>query len=117
MVKINIDSVYAVKSKGKEYLYAWRGKGAPRLYEKPGSKAFIAELQAIQEKFDAPRKGTLKALVCAYRSSTDFQGLSSKTKSVWNGWLSIIEGDLGHIRLGLFENPQRSRPIWWCNTR
>jgi integrase len=116
MVKINLDSVYAVKSKGKEYLYAWRGKGAPRLYEKPGSKAFIAELQAIQEKFNAPTKGTLRALVCAYRSSSDFQGLSSRTKSIWNGWLKTIEGDLGYIRLGLFENPQiRQVVLKWRN--
>ena len=46
MVMVDLKSVYRVRVKGRTYFYAWKGKGAPRLYAEPGSAAFVAELQA-----------------------------------------------------------------------
>jgi integrase len=106
MPKINIETVYVVKSKGREYHYAFRGKGAPRLHQKPGSSAYIAELQKIQDATMATNKGTILALSRDYRASDAFKGLSQSTKISWSRWLNFIERDLGDIKIAQFENPR-----------
>lgn len=114
MPKINIETVYVVRSKGKEYHYAYRGKGAPRLYEKAGSAAYIAELQKYQEAVNSRGKGTIAALSQEYRASHSFEKLSATTKKSWSAFLNIIEQDFADVKVSLFENPKirQSVMIW-----
>lgn len=106
MAKITLSSVYAVKSKGRTYYYAWRGKGAPRLYAKPGSAEFVAELnQALSQRTQASKQD-IAWLCCSYRKSPEYNALAPSTKKQWSIWLSRVQDYFGPLSLRQFDRSQ-----------
>ncbi|MCZ7851187.1 integrase [Agrobacterium salinitolerans] len=63
------------------YYYAWRGKGAPRMTSKPGTKAFTAEfirLTKHREKFTY--QGTVGSLIADFRATAKYKKLAVTTR-------------------------------------
>lgn len=72
-----------VRKNGTEtvYYYAWRGKGAPRIMAKPGTKAFTQEfIRLTRERKQKVGAGTVGALIEEYRATARFKALSPTTR-------------------------------------
>ena len=106
VAKVDLKSVYRVRSKGRTYLYAWKGKGAPRLYAEPGSDAFVEELQAALAGRKQGDSSKLSGLVARYRGSDDYRNLAVSTQKNWARWLDRIEGHFGELSIRQFDRPQ-----------
>lgn len=100
-----------VRSKGHEYHYAWRGKGAPRLISKPGSKDYIAELnEALASRYQ-PAKGKIAWLCASFKASEEYKGLATSTRRQWTPWIDRIQDYFGDLSLRQFDNPIIRRHI------
>lgn len=103
MVNLRLKHIHKVRSKGDVYIYAWRGKGAPRLHSKPGTPEFVAELdQAWQQRY-RPDDKTVAALIVEYRASDEFERLADSTKTQWLRWLDRIRAEFGPLSVKQFE--------------
>lgn len=72
-----------VRKNGQEtvYYYAWRGKGAPRIKSKPGTKAFTQEfIRLTRDKKHKTGAGTVGALIEEYRATARYKALSPSTR-------------------------------------
>jgi integrase len=105
MAKINVKSAYKVRSKGRDYYYAWKGRGAPRLYSEPGSDAFIRELSEALEARKVGDKSKMSALITQYRASDEFAALADTTKRNWLRWLDRIRDKFGSLSIRQFDRP------------
>lgn len=111
IAKIDLKGVYVVTSKGHTYHYAWRGRGAPRLHSKPGTAAFVAELNdALASRNQAP-KHTIAWLCACYRGSEEYKALAPTTRKQWTRWLDLIQDHFGTLSLRQFDRPQIRIPI------
>lgn len=89
MPRIDIQTAYRVRVKGRDYWYAWKGRGAPRLTAKPGSKEFIAQLSMALEGRNKGDRTKIDGLVIAYKASDAFLDLADSTKRNWLRWLDV----------------------------
>jgi integrase len=105
VARINLKSAYRVTSKGHEYWYAWRGKGAPRLFSTPGSDTFIRELNEALSSRRSDDDSKISGLVTLYRSSDDFNDLAKTTKRIWLLWLDRIKSYFGDLSVRQFDKP------------
>lgn len=110
-----------VRSKGKVYWYAWRGKGAPRLHSSPGTPAFLQELADAVAARNAPDGSKMSGLVAQYRASEEFQSLAQSTKDLWAPWLDRIREKFGALSVRQFDRASNKPEItrWhksWKNT-
>lgn len=102
---------YEVRAKGVVYRYAWRGRGAPRLLEQPGTPAFATELASALETRHAGDASRIDGLCTAYLSSSEWDKLAPKTKANWRIWIDRIRGHFGELRIGMFDRPDIRRDI------
>lgn len=83
-----------IARKGKDpiiYYYAWRGKGAPRIKAKPGTKAFTQEfLRLTRDRQTDATAGTVGSLIEDFRQSSSFTGLSPATRRDYERQLASI---------------------------
>ena len=111
MVKRDVKGLHKVRSKGRDYWYAWRGRGAARLRGKYGTPEFWASYdEAIRER-QIPEPGRFRALVTLYRGSTDYQKLAASTQGIWSRWLDRIATQLGTLAIVQWDRPEKIRPI------
>ncbi len=103
MAMVDLKSVYRVTSKGKTYLYAWKGKGAPRLHAEEGTNAFIEELADALAPRTTGDRTRLSGLCAMYRASDEWKKLSPKTRENWSPWLDKIQEKFGPLRLAQFD--------------
>lgn len=106
MAKVDIKSVYRVTSKGHTYFYAWRGKGAPRLFAPVGSPEFVAELNAALTERSSATKNTVSWACQRYRSSDEYRSLAQSTRRQWSRWLDQIDEHFGPLSLLQFDRPK-----------
>lgn len=92
---------YRVRSKGKDYWYAWRN--GPRLHNTPGSPAFVQELADAVAARNLPDGSRMSGLVAQYRASDDFQQLAATTKDLWSPWLDNIRDRFGDLSVRQFD--------------
>jgi integrase len=100
---------YRVRSKGKEYWYAWRN--GPRLHSAPGTPSFIQEFADVVAARNAPDHSKLAGLVAQYRTSDEFDGLADSTKELWLPWLDKIRDHFGPLSLRQFDRAATKREI------
>lgn len=105
MAKIDLSTVYKVTAKGKTYLYAWRGKGAPRLVSKPGTPEFVQELATALATRKSGDKTKLSGLIARYKASDDWSRISEKQRKGWAPWLDKIQVEFGDTSLMAFDRP------------
>lgn len=106
MARINVKSAYKVRSKGTDYYYAWKGRGAPRLYSEPGSDAFIKELSAALEGRKVGDKSKISGLITQYRGSGEFGDLAETTRRNRLRWLDRIRDKFGSLSVRQFDRPE-----------
>lgn len=109
MVRVVLKGVAAVKAKGRTYYYAWRG--GPRLTGSPGSPEFIASFNEAIASRKVSDDGKVRGLVAHYRASPSFTSLAPTTRKVWTPWLDRVVERFGDYRVGLFDRPDKIRPI------
>jgi integrase len=78
-----IKAVTVRKANGQVYRYYYHRASAKRIEAEFGTAAFVAEVAALEERARAlaPRDGSLKALIIAYRKSPEYGRLGSRTKA------------------------------------
>lgn len=108
---------HKVSAKGNEYVYAWRGKGAPRL---PGAYGSPESVQAWLNAASIRTlgvDGTIQGLVDAFRKTPRWLGnagrksYSEDTKRSYGTYLKLIEREFGDMALVGFENRSIRRPV------
>ena len=63
------------------YYYAWRGKGAPRIESKPGTKAFTQEfIRLTRDRQQNAQAGTIGSLIDDFRSTASYKMLAPSTR-------------------------------------
>ena len=105
MVMVDLKSVYRVRVKGRTYFYAWKGKGAPRLYAEPGSAAFVAELQAAQDTLKQGEPDRISGLCTRYRASDEWKALADSTRKNWSPWIDRVQDHFGKLSIRQFDRP------------
>lgn len=103
MAMLPIKGVHIVRSKGREYVYAWRG--GPRLHSAPGTEAFVQELAELTAGRTATDTTKISALVRSYKSSDDWKGLAVKSQKNWTPFLDKIHNHFGGMSIAAFDRP------------
>lgn len=100
------DGTHRPWSKGKQYIYAWRG--GPRLHAEPGTPEFVAELATAQASRHKPDPTRIAGFVAEFRSSPDWlQGsIGPATRKLWNPHLDRIVEHFGPLRVAQFDRPE-----------
>lgn len=96
---VGVHKVNAKLADGTEetYYYAWRGKGAPRIMSKPGTKAFAQEfIRLTRDRATNVQAGTIGSMIEDFRRTADYLKLSPATRRDY-------ERQFGAIRIK-FEN-------------
>lgn len=116
MVMVELKGLHIVTSKGKEYIYAWRG--GPRVKGVPGTPEFQANYNRAVEEYRIPDSSRFRAVVIAYKVSKDYEKLADTTKRNWTRWLDRIKDHFGDLSIKQFDRPEKIRPIIrrWRNT-
>jgi hypothetical protein len=95
---------YRVRSKGRDYWYAWRG--GPRLHNQPGTPAFLQELADAAATRHAPDTSKMSGLIAQYRASSYFlEDLQPSTRALWSPWLDRIRDHFGALSIRQFDRP------------
>jgi integrase len=115
MAKREVNGLHHVFSKGHEYWYAWRARGAP-LISKDGSPMygtpeFWAAYDAAIRDRHVPEPGKFKALVTLYRGSEAYKKLQPSTKKYLGRWLDRVADDFGVLSIAAFDNPRARNNI------
>lgn len=101
---------YIVRAKGREYHYAWRGKGAPRLQGEPGSPEYLASwAEALRSRRQPKDDGSFRALVALYRAEA-LGKLADSTRKQWSRWLDRIADHFGPLSVKQFERREKIIP-------
>ncbi|AXV15073.1 integrase [Neorhizobium sp. SOG26] len=100
------------------YYYAWRGKGAPRIMSKPGTKAFTQEY--IRLTRDRPTKaveGTISSLIEDFRATAKYKALAPSTRKDYERMFGLIKEVFGVIPVAAVEaRGSRRRFLEWRDT-
>lgn len=100
---LDIKGVHVVRSKGRTYVYAWRG--GPRLVSEPGTPEFVKELADLTAARRTPDRTKLKSLIVDYEASDAWTGLGAATRASWTLWLKRIEERFGASSIAAFDRP------------
>ena len=91
------------------YVYAWRG--GPLVHKQEGGlppkltgDIIDAIAKARAEKKPVAGMGTIKGLITTYKSSPEWNKLSSTTRKGWLPWLDRIDIEFGKVPLRVFDD-------------
>jgi integrase len=117
MAQREVKGLHRVVVKGREYWYAGRERGAPRIRGEYGTPDFWASFdEAIRDRH-IPEPGKFRALVTLFKGSTDYDKLAASTKAHWSLWLDRIGEHFGTLSIAAFDNPKVRQIIrQWRNT-
>lgn len=97
------------------YRYAWRG--GPRIKAEPGSAAFLDEYQSALKTRQAPPSDQFRALIAAYKGSSDFLNKSDATRREYLRYIKLIEDKYGTLPIAaLDEKGMRKEFKEWRET-
>jgi integrase len=100
------------------YYYAWRGKGAPRMTSKPGTKAFTQEFVRLTR--DRPVhtvSGTIGSLIDEFRGTAKYQRLASSTRKDYERMFGVIRAEYETFPISAVEaRGSRKAFIGWRDT-
>lgn len=103
MTKVDLVGIHVVRSKGKKYVYAWRG--GPRIKAAIGTPEFTQELADAQRARIPGDRTRLAGLIADYRASDEWTGLADKTRQNWAPWLDRIQVKFGKTSIAAFDRP------------
>ncbi|MCZ7496307.1 integrase [Agrobacterium rhizogenes] len=96
-MKGKLVGVHEVKSKLADgstvtYYYAWRGKGAPRIMSKPGTKAFTHEyIRLTKDRPVFAVQGTISSLIEDFRGTAKYKALAPSTRKDYERMFGVIK--------------------------
>ena len=93
MVMVELKGLHIVRSKGREYAYAWRG--GPRVKGIPGTPEFQKNYNEAVAQYRVPDSSKFRAVIIAYKASKDYEKLADTTKRNWSRWLDRIRDHFG----------------------
>jgi integrase len=100
------------------YYYAWRGKGAPRIKAKPGTKAFTQEfIRLTRDRPQAVSENTIGSLIDEFRKTASYLKLSASTRRDYERQFGAIRLEFGDFPVEAIEE-RGSRKIFvtWRDT-
>jgi len=100
------------------YYYAWRGKGAPRILSKPGTKAFTHEyVRLMRDRPQPALENTIGSLIDEYRKTAGYLKLSASTRRDYERQFGAIRLEYGDFPVKLIEE-RGSRKLFlkWRDT-
>lgn len=107
------------------HVYAWRGKGAPKLGEYTADTPAAAHAKAkadsariadayARTSIMAPSAKYFDGLIAEYKNSSDWKRLAASTRTIWGMWLDRISEVWGDQRLSLMaQHGARRQLILW----
>jgi len=100
------------------YYYAWRGKGAPRIMAKPGTKAFTQEyVRLTRDRQVKTTEGTIGSLIDEFRGTAKYKALASTTRKDYERMFGIIRETFGDLPVRAIETRgSRKRFLEWRDT-
>lgn len=98
-----IKAVHVVRSKGKTYVYAWRG--GPRMTSDVGTPEFVQELAELTTNRSSVDRTKIHGLIVMYEASREWAALSDKTRASWTLWLRRIQEQFGQTSIAAFDRP------------
>lgn len=100
------------------YYYAWRGKGAPRIMSKPGTKAFTQEfIRLTRDRATKAIEGTIGSLIDDFRSTAKYKSLAPTTRKDYERMFGMIRETYGNLRISAVEaRGSRRRFLDWRDT-
>lgn len=110
MVSIEVKNLHRVTSKGREYVYAWRGGPRVKFEGELGSPEFWKAYHETLEQHRIPDRKTLHSVIVRYRASPQFEALAASTKKNWRPWLDRIDDYFGGMKTRAFERAEKARP-------
>lgn len=102
VVTVRLRHIHTVRSKGREYHYAWRG--GPRLEGLPGSPEYTASYSKAHADRKAPAKGTFREVITAYRASPAYLKLGDHTTRAYAKHLDAIDEKWGSTPTAIIED-------------
>lgn len=109
MAKIELPGVHRVRSKGRWYVYAWRG--GPRILAEPGSASFHEELLSAFAQRKSGEQGRISGLCVDWKRSEAWAKLSPSTRKNWLRWVDEIQTHFGPLRVQQFDRAEIRRDI------
>lgn len=104
---MRLRGVHVVKSKGREYHYAWRG--GPRLKGLPGSDQYIKSFAVAHEERKRPATGNFREIIAKYRASPAYQRLGAHTTRAYAKHLDTIQAKWGAASLRVIADDRIKR--------
>lgn len=100
------------------YYYAWRGKGAPRIMAKPGTKAFTQEyVRLTRDRPTTNAEGTIGSLIEDFRATAKYKALATSTRKDYERMFGLIREVFGVIPVSAVEaRGSRRRFLEWRDT-
>lgn len=100
------------------YYYAWRGKGAPRIMAKPGTKAFTQEfVRLTRDRPSATKEGTIGSLIEEFRGTAKFKALATTTRKDYERMFGIIKDEFDGFPISAIEaRGSRKTFLEWRDT-
>lgn len=97
------------------YYYAWRGKGAPRIHAKPGTKAFTQEyVRLTRDREKESVEGSIGSLIDEYRATARYKALSPATRRDYERMFGAIRNEFGTFpRAGIEARGSRRIFLTW----
>lgn len=107
MVKVDLQGIHTVKSKGRTYYYAWRG--GPRLKGDPGTADFMASYNEAVSNRKPSDAGRFRSIITDYKG-TEYLKLANSTRRVWSPWIDRIDDYFGNLSIAHFNHMEKIRP-------
>src|SRR5262249_47376489 len=109
-MKVTLKGIHGpIRSKGKEYWYAWRG--GPRLKGEPGEPEFFASFNEAHAERHAPDESRFRSIILHYKNSEAWKQNSENTKTTWTRWLERIDDYFGELSIAAFRDTAKIQPI------
>lgn len=118
LVGVHRVNVKLVDGTSATYYYAWRGKGAPRIMAKPGTKAFTQEyVRLTRDRAVKTSEGTVGSLVEEFRGTAKYKALAPTTRKDYERMFLVIKDEFGKLGLPAVEaRGSRKRFMAWRDT-
>ena len=101
-----INTVRKKLADGTTATYFYHRLTGERLKGKPGTPEFQASIAAAEDRRKAVPSGIFRAVIAAYRRSTNFTDRAPKTRKDYERYLRMIELEFGDAELGAISDPR-----------
>lgn len=103
---VGVHKVRVKLAGGREetYYYAWRGKGAPRIMAKPGTKAFTQEyVRLTRDREVKVVEGTIGSLIEEFRATAKYRALAASTRRDYERMFGFIKAKFDTFPISAIE--------------